>query len=46
MTGSIRDCVTLNNGIEMPQMGIGVLGVGDHSTVILAVLDTSLAEQS
>ena len=39
MTGSIRDCVTLNNGVEMPQIGIGVLGIGDHSTVIRAVLD-------
>ena len=46
MTGSIRDCVTLNNGIEMPEMGIGVLGVGDHTMVIRAVLDTSLAKQS
>lgn len=39
MTGSIRDRVTLNNGIEMPQLGFGVLGVGDHSAVIRAVLD-------
>jgi diketogulonate reductase-like aldo/keto reductase len=39
MTGSIRDCVTLNNGIEMPLLGFGVLGVDDHSTVVRAVLD-------
>jgi diketogulonate reductase-like aldo/keto reductase len=38
MTGSITDCIVLNNGVEMPRLGLGVLHIGEDSEVSNAVL--------
>lgn len=38
MTGSIADCTVLNNGVEMPWLGFGVLQIGEDAEVSDAVL--------
>ena len=38
MTDSSTDCTVLNNGVEMPRLGLGVLQVGEDEAVSSAVL--------
>jgi diketogulonate reductase-like aldo/keto reductase len=38
MTANIADCTVLNNGVEMPRLGLGVLQIGEDSEVSNAVL--------
>jgi len=48
MSGSIFDCVTLNNGVKMPILGFGTVFVTDPKTIIWAIehgfrnLDTAM----
>lgn len=37
MTGSVSDCTTLNNGVELPWLGLGVYGIDDGEPVARAV---------
>ncbi len=37
MSGSISDCATLNNGVRLPWLGLGVYGIDDGDPVARAV---------